>query len=190
VLALCTTASYVTPADACGMFAESDSRAVVARSDVQRTMHHADAVIHHALRVLGQPINPIRVIGAEEIAEIYSTGGIEDPPPGLLAFRSPGDATDPTIYVNRASEVYLRATRKASPLNVLKLAATLAHEQVHNTDGEMAAYRLQADFVRGRIEDVSWREKEDASRYLAELDARARVSITSSHTRGSLPRTR
>ena len=153
-------------------------------------MHHADPVIHHALLVLGQPINPIRVIGPEEIAEIYSNHGIEDPPPGLLAFRSPVDATDPTIYVNRASNIYLLATRKASSLNVLKLAATLAHEQVHNTDSEMAAYRLQADFVRSRLEEVTWREKEDASRYLAELDARARVLVSSSHTRRSLPRTR
>jgi hypothetical protein len=153
-------------------------------------MHHADAAIHQALLVLGQPINPIRVIGVEEIAEFYSKGGLEDPPPGLLAFRSPVDWTDPTIYVNQASSVYLQATQKASPLTVLRLAATLAHEQVHNTDGEMAAYRLQADFVRSRLKDVSWREKEDASRYLAELDARARVRIASSQARRSLPRIR
>lgn len=170
--------------------AESDSRAVVVRSEVARAMHHADAVIHHALFVLGQPINPIRVLGSEEIAEIYSKGGIEHPPHGLLAFRSPVDATDPTIYVNRASNIYLLATRKASSLNVLKLAATLVHEQAHNTDSEMAAYRLQADFVRSRLEDVPWREKEDARRYLAELDARARALVTASHTRRSRPRTR
>jgi len=136
-------------------------------------MHHEDAVIQQALTVLGLAVNPIRVVDLEEIREIYALAGAAPPPPGLNAFRAPGDTGDPTIYVNNASRVYRSAARKPSPLALLKLAATLAHEQVHNTDGEFAAYRLQSELVRSRLNRVPWRQQEEARQYLQELDARA-----------------
>jgi hypothetical protein len=58
---------------------------------------------------------------------------------------------------------------------LLKLAATLVHEQVHNTDGEFAAYCIQADFVRSRVQGVSWRQREPVLLYVQGLDARARA---------------
>ena len=72
--------------------------------------------------------------------------------------------------------MYQAASRKLSPFTVVKLAAALAHEQVHHTDDEPAAYRLQSDFVRSRLNGLPWRQKEDARRHLAELEARARAS--------------
>jgi len=60
-------------------------------------------------------------------------------------------------------------------VNTLKLAATLVHEQVHNTDGEFAAYRLQSDFVRSRLKGLPSRHAEAAARFLENVEARARA---------------
>lgn len=146
---------------------------VAQRPDVERTMHHDDPAIQHALTVLGQAVNPIRVADAEEIREIYARTRGGAPPAGLNAFRAPGDMSDPNIYVNKNSLVYRRAAQKPSALTMLKLAATLAHEQVHNTDRDFAASRLQSDFVRSRMNSMPWRQQEEARRYLQGLDARA-----------------
>jgi hypothetical protein len=133
---------------------------------------NGDGPIPAALAVLGQRVNPVRVAGAEEIRAIYGKGGVA-PPAGLNAFRAPYHANDPAIYVNGDSELYRRAARTLSPLVLLQLAATLLHEQVHNTDGEAAAYRLQSDFVRDRLQHLPGRVREDARRYIERLDARA-----------------
>lgn len=141
----------------------------------ERTMHHDDPVIQRALVVVGQPVNPIRVVGLQEIREIYARLRAGAPPAGLTAFRATGDASDPSIYVNSDSHVYRGAARRPSALGLLRLAATLVHEQVHNTDGEFAAYRLQSDFVRSRLNSLPWRQQEEARRYLRGLDARAQA---------------
>ncbi len=136
-------------------------------------MQHDDPVIQQALNVIGQPVNPVKVVGAREIREIYARVRAGAPPAGLNAFRATGDASDPSIYVNRDSLVYKDAARTSSVFGLLKLAATLVHEQVHNTDGEFAAYRLQSDFVRSRLSSLPPRQQEEARRYLQGLDARA-----------------
>jgi hypothetical protein len=98
-----------------------------------------------------------------------------DPPPELHAFRAPGDLSDPHIYVNAESAVYREALSKPSAVNTLKLAATLVHEQVHNTDREFAAYRLQSDFVRSRLKGLPSRQAEAAARFMENVEARARA---------------
>lgn len=131
-----------------------------------------DETIQKALAVLARPVNPVRVVAPSEIRQIYGRVAAV-PPSGLIAFRAPGDRTDATIYVNSDSDVYRSASRKASGLALLTLAATLVHEQVHDTDGEAAAYRRQSDFVRDRLKDLPWRDREAAWRHVRELDARA-----------------
>ena len=51
-------------------------------------------------------------------------------------------------------------------MTVLILAGTLVHEQVHNTDRELAAYRLQADFVRSRLQRLPRRDLDAARRHV------------------------
>lgn len=140
---------------------------------------HADPVIQRALVVLGQPMNPIKVVGLQDIREMFARMRAGAPPAGLNAFRATGDAN---VYVNRDSPVYERAARLASALDWLVLAATLVHEQVHNTDGEFAACRRQSDFVRSRLHTVPARQQQAAARYLRGLDARA-------HALGRIERT-
>lgn len=141
--------------------------------NLERSIHHDDPVIQQALIVVGQPVNPVKAVGLGEIREIYARVRAGAPPAGLIAFRATGDRSDLSIYVNRDSSVYKDAARSSSALGLLKLAATLVHEQVHNTDGEFAAYRLQSDFLRSRLSSLSRRQQDDARRYLRGLDARA-----------------
>lgn len=144
--------------------------------DGPRTIEHDDPVIRQALRLLGQPVNPVKLVGTQELRAIYrGWGSFLQPPRGLVAVRGADRACNPHIYVNRDARVYQAAVAKPSPINLLKLAATLAHEQVHNSDGEYAAYRLQSDFVRSRVGGLPWRYRDEAGRYLRELDERARA---------------
>jgi hypothetical protein len=145
------------------------------RNEASRTLTHEDSIIQRALLVLGQPVNPIRVVEPREIGRIYARAGVGPPPEGLTAFRAPHDASDPHIYVNQRSLVYQDAARTRSAMTVLILAGTLVHEQVHNTDRELAAYRLQADFVRGRLQSLPRRDHDAARQYVQQLDARARA---------------
>ena len=137
----------------------------VRRPDVSRTLHHEDPVIERALTELGQPLNRIAVISPAEIRRIYVRAGAGWPSPGLEAFRSPLDPGDPTIYVNREAPAYKMAARARSAFDLLKLASILVHEQVHNTDIEFAAYRLQADFIRSRLRKLPGQERDRARRY-------------------------
>lgn len=147
------------------------------RPAVERTIQHDDPLVRQTLTVLGQAVNPVRVVDLAQAREMYArTPGAGAPPAGLNAFRAPGDADDPYIYLNRDSTVYRSAARKPAALALLKLAAILAHEQVHDTDGEFAAYCLQSDFVRSRLKSMPWRQREDARWYLEGLDARARAT--------------
>jgi hypothetical protein len=59
----------------------------------------------------------------------------------------------------------------------MKLAGTLLHEQVHNTEtgaeGERAARRKESDFLRSRIDSLpKWQQKE-AREWLRRLDMEA-----------------
>jgi hypothetical protein len=137
------------------------------------TAAHTDPVIQRALLVIGQPISPVKLVSVQEIREIYNRLGAGPPPSGLNAFRVRAGGEDARIHVNRDSDLYRRAARNPSPLHILRLAATLVHEQVHDTDGEHAAYRVQADFVRSRLMDLPRRHRAEARRYLQKLDERA-----------------
>lgn len=146
------------------------------RPGAERTSQHADPAIHQALVIVGQPLNPVRVADTEEIRQLYARApGVGAPPPGIDAFRAPGDVNDPHIYVNRESPVYRAAAGTSSSLAILVLAGTLVHEQVHNTDREPAARRVQADFVRSRLGHVRRQERDAAQRYLERLELRARA---------------
>jgi hypothetical protein len=149
--------------------------ALVRRDDTVRTMDHEDVAVRQALVMLGQPVNPVRVVTSDRIRELYWRTGMGDPPPGLHAFRAPGDMSDPHIYVNADSTVYREAVSKPSAVNMLKLAASLVHEQVHNTDREFAAYRLQSDFVRSRLKSLPPHQGEAAARFMEIVEAAARA---------------
>lgn len=144
------------------------------RPEVPRSTDHHDPLIRRALGVVRQPLHPVRVIGTAEVQRLYAVAALV-PPDGLEAFRAPGDASDPHIYVHAEGAVYVNASRKPTALAILKLAAVLLHEQVHNTDRELAAYRLQADFVLDRLHELPRREQAAARQYLAHLEAKARA---------------
>ena len=139
------------------------------------TATHDDPVIQRALLMVGQPISPVHVVSIQEIREIYRRLGAGPPPAGLNAFRVIAEGEDARIHVNRDSDLYRRAARNPSPFDLLRLAATLIHEQVHGTDGEYDAYRVQADFVRSRLMDLPRRHRDEARRYLDKLDERAKT---------------
>lgn len=151
------------------------SPAVNRRDDTVRTMDHWDVAVRQALVMLGQPLNPVRVVTPDRIRELYWRTGMGDPPPELQAFRAPGDLSDPHIYVNADAVVYREALSKPSAVNTLKLAATLVHEQVHNTDREFAAYRLESDFVRSRLKGMSSRQAAAAAPFMERVEAMARA---------------
>jgi hypothetical protein len=111
--------------------------AAVSRTEASRTLTHEDSVIQRALLVLGQPVNPIRVVEPREIGLLYARAGVGPLPEGLTAFRAPRDASDPHIYVNQRSLV--ERGPNAVAITLLILAGTLVHEQVHNSDLELAA---------------------------------------------------
>lgn len=134
----------------------------------------ADPTVRQALAILAQPVSPIELVTREEAQEIYRrTPGARALTPelaeGLKAFRV---AHDHRIFVNRDSALFREVARRPTPLALLKLAAILAHEEVHGSDGEYAASRLQADFVRSRLHTLPRRERTDARLHLRDLEAR------------------
>jgi hypothetical protein len=135
-----------------------------------------DATVRLAIRQLGQEVDPVEVVALAEARDVYGqVPGAGAPTPGMNAFRVRQGASVSHIYVNRDSTVYRAAARRPTPLALLRLAATLLHEQVHRTDGDTAAYRLQADFVRSRMRGIPWRERSAAERYLRDLEQRAQA---------------
>ena len=140
--------------------------------NLRSTPRHNDPVIDSALAVVGQPVNPVELVGSEDIKKIFARLNAGAPPIGLNAFRPMVGSLEP-IYVNRDSALYRTAARRRSALALLQLAATIVHEQVHNSDGEHAAYRVQSDFVRSRVPTLPAREQAEAQRYLRALDSRA-----------------
>lgn len=129
-----------------------------------------DPVIAAAVRALSQPVNEVRVLSPLQVREIFDRTGGSAPPAGLIAFRIKGD---PVIYVDAGSEIYREAARRPSPFHLLRLAATLMHEQVHDTDGEAAAYRRQADFVRSRLDRLPADQRARGRAYWQVLEGRA-----------------
>ena len=139
-----------------------------------RTNRHHDPVIQRALAIVGEPLNPVVVVDIERARQMYArTPGAGGLSPRVNAFRAPGNRGDPRIYLLSQSVVYRRAARSPTVLDMLKLAATLVHEQIHAEDGDAAAYRLQADFVRSRLHSLPGAQREPGRRYLEALEARA-----------------
>ena len=131
---------------------------------------HADAAIRRALHVLSQPVNDVRVLSPAEVRERFERAEAGAPPENLVAFRLKGDST---TYINASSEVYRAAAHQPSSFHVLRLAATLVHEQAHDTAGEDVAYRRQADFVRSRLHALPRNERARAHAYWRTLEVRA-----------------
>jgi hypothetical protein len=129
-----------------------------------------DPVIQAAAHTLSWPTTDVRVLAPAEVRELFERAGGGAPPAALIAFRLEGHST---IYINAASEVYRDAAREPSRFHLLRLAATLVHEQVHDTDGEDAAYRRQADFVRSRLDSLPRSERARALAYWRTLEVRA-----------------
>lgn len=132
---------------------------------VQRTRTHVDPAIQSALNALGQDVNPVKVVGPEEIQKLYSTIYKGDGMPdmrvrqsGLGGFRVPND---PNIYVNAESPTYRAAVKNPNDTAAaIMLAGILAHEQTHDTEGaELAPRRIEADFLRSKLGEVGWRKK-------------------------------
>jgi hypothetical protein len=131
---------------------------------------YIDPVIRNAARGLSLPVNDVSLLSTPQVREIFRRAGGGAPPAGLIAFRI---KDDPLIYINAESEVYRSAVRSPSPFHLLRLAATLVHEQVHDTDGESAAYRRQADFVRSRLAELPADQRARAHTYWHALEVRA-----------------
>jgi hypothetical protein len=143
------------------------------RGLVARTMEHADPVIRRALQFVGQALNPIRVLIPAEARATYARYG-RTPSSMMMAFRAPGD---PNIYISCESDAYRKA-RNNDSLALLQLAATLAHEQVHGTEageeGERAARRIEADFIRSKLKNVHPVQRKDAERHLRVVEVLTR----------------
>lgn len=129
------------------------------KRELERTSQHADPVIQRALGVLGQAINPIRVVGSDDIQGVYNNAGLQLSEQGLTSrktnmggFRLPND---PTIYINSGSKHYKAARDTGNLGAAIILAGILAHEQTHNTElgseGERAARQIEADFLRSKL---------------------------------------
>lgn len=142
------------------------------RAPVAPDIKPDDPAIRRALQILQQPVDPIRVVTPEEARAICATYG-KTPSPMMMAFRAPGVASDPNIYINSKSEAY-RKTGRGDSLALLQLAATLAHEQVHGTEGgvegERAARRIEADFIRSKLKSVHPAQRKDAERHLRSVE--------------------
>ena len=133
------------------------------------TFVHGNQVIDSALRLLEHSVTNVRVISPEQVRVLYLQAGAR-PPVGLQAFRMLGN---PRIYVSAESVVYSEARRSLTTFNLLRIAATLLHEQVHETDGEFAASRLQADFVRAHLHRLPRSERRIGGLYWRRLEGRA-----------------
>ena len=140
---------------------------------------YGDPVIRSALLVLSQRVNEVRVLSPVEVRGLFERAGAGAPPAGLTAFRL---KTDPTIYISGTSAVYRDAADKPSAFHLLRLAATLVHEQVHDTDGEDAAYRRQADLVRSRLARPPRDERARGDQCWHSLEVRA-ISLARALTR-------
>lgn len=151
----------------------------------ERSMTHEDAVIQRAMSLLGQPVNPVQVVSQSDVEAIYREAAPERVKNrqdeirlwGVGGFRRPNDEEDPNIYINKNHELYRRAKDKGDNLGNLLMAATLAHEQTHNTEhgneGERAARRIESDFLRSRIDTLPSHDRREALERLRMLDLMA-----------------
>jgi len=129
------------------------------RSEVPRTGTHADPAVQRALNLIDDPLNPVQLLTAEELREVYRRHGYDLGQRGgdIIAFRAPNASGvyDPHIYLNADAERIRNARTDPSPLNDLLLAGTLVHEQTHNTEsgpqGELAAMQLEMDYLASQV---------------------------------------
>lgn len=145
-----------------------------------RTDSNTDPVIQQALDILGQRVNPIKVVEPADYDSINLPKALQPSTAKAVGFRVwRGKRPDEPIYVNRQSNTYQNALNRQSPADALMLASTLAHEQTHETEhgdiGEGAAMRKQADFIQSRMPDLL-KNEDDYRRiqhYLRQINARA-----------------
>lgn len=151
--------------------------------EIERTQKHGDPVIQRALGVLGQPINPVKVVDFETAIGMYPEGGRQLSKQGLQqrrdgglgGFRNPADKNDPNLYITSSSREYKAAQNDKDDGAVAILAGMLVHEQTHNTDGESAAYRKESDFLRSKLDKIKPANREAVKKRIAMLDSLAAV---------------
>ncbi len=155
-------------------------RAQEPRPAPERTAEHEDPVIQRALALLGEPVNPVRVVTPRDYDSIRLPRALHRSTSASAAFRVwRGQVPDAPIYVNRSRAVYTLAAREhTSRWPDLLLASTLLHEQIHQTEGdeigEGAALRKQADFIRSRFNALNEADaRRGASVYLNVIEQRA-----------------
>ena len=132
-----------------------------------RSTQHENPTVQSALDLLGQGVNPIKTVTLDGARAIYEKYG-KQPSDNMLAFRAPGDQTDPNIYLNQESEMFRKAGK--DPLSKALLAGTIAHEQVHNTDGEAAARRIEADFLRMMLSKLNHPQQQELKKRIAGIE--------------------
>jgi hypothetical protein len=135
---------------------------LVAR-EIERTRKNSDPTIQRALDILGQDVNPVKVVPWDEVKRLYDEAGYPVTPKEekekrerLGAFRRPND---PNIYISGEAKEYRRAVKNPKDIGAaLILAGILAHEQTHETekgpDSEWATRRKESDFLQSKLETV------------------------------------
>lgn len=154
--------------------------AITGRPAVKRTAQNTDPTIQKALALINQPINPVQAVTPAQIVEIYGQRGFpkneQQVKKQVIGFRAPVNAAvsdDPNLYINNASEQYRKASGN-SPLAQLLLAASLVHEQQHETEkgemGEYASRRKEADFIESKMNTLPGWEKPKAREFINQLN--------------------
>lgn len=148
-----------------------------------RTQRHQDPAIQSALDIVNQALNPVKVVTPKEIVDIYAQRGIAKREPqierdviGLRAPWAQGQEHDPHLYINGASKQYQKAA-KGSDLQQLLLAASLVHEQTHETErgdvGERAARAIESSFLESKLGTVGPNDQVKLKELIAQLNALA-----------------
>jgi len=149
------------------------------REAVQRTRKHEDPAVQRALDIAGQDLNPVKLVDPMEAQAIYSKTIDAKPSPKLQGFRAP-QSTDPTIYVNRESNVYKNAAKNPNnKLAQLLLASLLIHEQTHDEgSSELVPQRFEADFLRSKRDMIGWPDKGKLDEMVASINRFLEPSVS------------
>lgn len=134
----------------------------------------ADPVIAQALKILGQQVNPVEVVGPDDYERINMPPELRDQATQKIGFRlNRGGQADPSIYINRTNPLYA-AAGSGNKLAQTIMAGTLAHEHTHNTEsgeiGEGAARRIEADWLRTQTQNFKGKELEALLQYIQKAD--------------------
>jgi hypothetical protein len=135
--------------------------------EIEAVAAHDDPVVARALALIGSTLShPIRIVDHEEAMRMYeqagekmSKQGRQQRKRGLGGFRAPGDPKDKTLYVNRESDQYRAARNRKDAAAAHVMAGILVHEATHDADGEFAARRKEADWLRSKLAGLSGKDR-------------------------------